>query len=413
MSIVACYRKLNYTRKESLILSINLSNLSIVNPLQETPIIMASSMTERQGFWLKVAHWVAGIGHVGSAIAIVAASGGSSWSPALELSNEFWQETPCTINKSLDTTEECFVQSRVIDTFSYSIVWVCFLFAAWSGLLHFVTLWFWKRVYLEDLKRGVSRFRWYDYLLSSSLMITAIAVFAGIVDVWAILCIALLQAVVILMGQISERMISRPKQIMWFSIASIFYLAGVWLPLLITFVKSVGNIPEERENLPMILISGFSAFFFVYSSFASVSAYNIYTRFKRYLACEFAYIILSLVSKTLLHWVLFYSLLNRAENLSNEVYEPTQSSNIASDAVYAVIGITVGGGILLAIFFAIMWNLKRQSPELLSVDRKRFAMEMIERIKKAAQEVPTNEIEMVSMAKASESVKLLSKYHMH
>lgn len=370
-------------------------------------------MTERQGFWLKVAHWVAGIGHVGSAIAIVAASGGSSWSPALELSNEFWQETPCTVNKSLDTTEECFVQSRVIDTFSYSIVWVCFLFAAWSGLLHFVTLWFWKRVYLEDLKRGVSRFRWYDYLLSSSLMITAIAVFAGIVDVWAILCIALLQAVVILMGQISERMISRPKQIMWFSIASIFYLAGVWLPLLITFVKSVGNIPEERENLPMILISGFSAFFFVYSSFASVSAYNIYTRFKRYLACEFAYIILSLVSKTLLHWVLFYSLLNRSENLSNEVYEPTQSSNIASDAVYAVIGITVGGGILLAIFFAIMWNLKRQSPELLSVDRKRFAMEMIERIKKAAQEVPTNEFEMVSMAKASESVKLLSKYHMH
>ena len=102
---------------------------------------MVSTLTQKQEFWLKVAHWVAAIGHIGSAIAIVAVSGGSAWSPSLELSHEYWVETPCLFNKSFDTSDECFQQARVVDTFGFSIIWVCFAFAAWSGIFHLVIYW--------------------------------------------------------------------------------------------------------------------------------------------------------------------------------------------------------------------------------------------------------------------------------
>ena len=331
-----------------------------------------SSMTQKQQRVLYWSHAFAGSGHILSACFILGfGSQGGSWSPSLEFSHEYWTPTECGFNKTLGGGDECFTQSRIIDTFSYSILAVCVIFAAWSGLGHFFTLWKWDQIYLPQLKRGTSKIRWGDYILSSSLMITTIAIFSGIVDVWAILCIAVLQAVVIVLGMISEQMILPRQQWGYFWISCIVYIAGVWLPLLATFGQSMGNIPSSRGNLPVILGVGFGAFFLVYTSFAIVAFWNLKTGFKNYLGCELAYIILSLVSKTLLHWVLFYSLLNRSETLTNDEFSPSEPSNIASELVYQVVGFTVGGGILMAIVVGWLWKkyAKTTDPNPFVVDR--------------------------------------------
>ena len=162
-----------------------------------------SSITTKQAFWLKVAHVVAALGHIVSAIAIVAFSGSAAWTPSLELSYEYWQEVPC----GFESENECFSQGRYVDTFSFSLVAICAIFAGWSGIWHIITLWKWDSVYLKDLEMGISSFRWNDYVVSSSLMISTIAVFSGIVDCWTVLTIVLIQAAVIELGRLSEKMI--------------------------------------------------------------------------------------------------------------------------------------------------------------------------------------------------------------
>lgn len=342
-------------------------------PTRSTRAAM-SSMTSGQEFWLWVAHIVAGSGHLASAVTIVALQEGRSWSPALELSFERWIETPCPVAQP----EKCYIQTRIVDTFSYSVVAVCAIFAAWSGAWHVVTAvpYGWK-LYLLDIARGTSRFRWYDYLVSSSLMITVIAVFSGVVDVWTLLNVALLQAVVILMGQTSERMALPNAQWAWYYLSSLFYVAGVWLPLQITFSKSISTIPDDRKGVSTALIAGFVAFYVVYSSFAVVAFVNLRTRFRYYLGCEIAYIILSLVSKTLLHWVLFFSLLTRSKIISNDEFTPDSTENTNSNAVYVVIATTVLGGAAFAVALAVLWRKsKKNGPVVLTVDRNILKREL-------------------------------------
>ncbi|MFO0131441.1 MAG: hypothetical protein ACK52J_02605 [bacterium] len=44
------------------------------------------------------------------------------------------------------------------------------LFAWMSSLAHFTVVFFQKK-YIEDLRKGINYFRWYEYSFSSSLMI--------------------------------------------------------------------------------------------------------------------------------------------------------------------------------------------------------------------------------------------------
>jgi hypothetical protein len=48
--------------------------------------------------------------------------------------------------------------------------WVTTLFAFMSAIAHFIVLWKQDK-YFADLRKGINYFRWYEYAVSSSLMI--------------------------------------------------------------------------------------------------------------------------------------------------------------------------------------------------------------------------------------------------
>ena len=158
----------------------------------------------------------------------------------------------------------------------------------------------------------------------------------------------------VVLGYISEKSTTTSEQWLWFLVASVAYLI-LWGPIIITFAQGINDIPQEENSVKGILAAGISAFTLVYSSFAVVAAYNIYTRFRNYYKSEILYIVLSLVSKTLLHWVLFYSLLSRGERLYNANNPNGTGTTYSSTGVYASIGLSVGGGIILAIVFYVLW----------------------------------------------------------
>src|SRR3990167_4872759 len=64
---------------------------------------------------------------------------------------------------------------------------VLFLFL--SAAAHLIIATVWKRGYESDLAKGMNRARWYEYSLSASVMMVAIALLVGIYDLAALLMI--------------------------------------------------------------------------------------------------------------------------------------------------------------------------------------------------------------------------------
>jgi len=55
-----------------------------------------------------------------------------------------------------------------------------------SAVAHFIVL-LNKDKYLRDLRNGINYFRWYEYAISSSLMIILIALLFGTYDLFSLL----------------------------------------------------------------------------------------------------------------------------------------------------------------------------------------------------------------------------------
>jgi hypothetical protein len=75
----------------------------------------------------------------------------------------------------------------------FSITVSLFLFL--SALTHFIIVSPWSnKIYNCDLEKEMNRFRWYEYALSSSLIIVLIAMLFSVYDIGAIILVAVVNA---------------------------------------------------------------------------------------------------------------------------------------------------------------------------------------------------------------------------
>ncbi len=88
-------------------------------------------------------------------------------------------------------------------TVPFAVLVAVFLFL--SAIAHFIiaapkT----NDIYNRDLEKGINKFRWYEYSLSSSLMIFLIAMLFGVYDIGALILIVLINATMNLFGLVME-----------------------------------------------------------------------------------------------------------------------------------------------------------------------------------------------------------------
>eukprot|EP00386_Alphamonas_edax_P014417 GDKI01044313.1.p1 GENE.GDKI01044313.1~~GDKI01044313.1.p1 ORF type:complete len:303 (-),score=49.97 GDKI01044313.1:376-1284(-) len=76
-------------------------------------------------------------------------------------------------------------------------------FAWMSAFAHFCVL-YGHKTYIADLKRGLNRFRWYEYAVSSSLMIGLIAMLFGVYDIFTLIALMSVNACMNLFGMLME-----------------------------------------------------------------------------------------------------------------------------------------------------------------------------------------------------------------
>jgi hypothetical protein len=177
------------------------------------------------------------------------------------------------------------------------------LFLLISTIDHLLMASFANRWYVNNLKKHINYARWYDYALSSSVMIVAIALLSGVYDVAALIPLFCINATMNLFGLMMELHNQKTEKTNW--TAFIFgSFAGVipWIVIVLYFVGATQN-----ASVPTFIyyILASLAFFFLLFPLNMFLQYKRVGRWKDYLYGEYVYVVLSIVAKTALAWQVF------------------------------------------------------------------------------------------------------------
>jgi hypothetical protein len=160
------------------------------------------------------------------------------------------------------------------------------------------------RWYERKLGERSNYARWIEYSISSSIMIVLIAAFVGIWDLAALVAIFAVNTTMILFGLLMERT-ERPGNADW-SAFGFGTFAGLVPWLILGVYLFVPDAP-----IPGFVYVIYLSLLVLFWSFAVNMAlqYAQIGRWRDYVFGEYAYIVLSLVAKTLLAWLIFGNVL--------------------------------------------------------------------------------------------------------
>jgi hypothetical protein len=171
--------------------------------------------------------------------------------------------------------------------------------------------------YKYNLGREVNFARWFEYALSSSVMLVIIALLCGMYDLGSLILLFGLNACMNLFGLLMEQQNSRLKELSELSKtkyrpdwkAFIFgCIAGIipWIVLAMYFFSALANA-NQTTKVPDFVYAIFYSLFIFFNIFAinMYLQYKQYGPWKNYLFGEKVYIVLSLVAKSLLAWQVF------------------------------------------------------------------------------------------------------------
>ena len=174
-----------------------------------------------------------------------------------------------------------------------------------SAVAHFFLATIGYKKYVANLKLGMNPVRFYEYALSSSLMIVLIGMLTGIWDLGSMILMFGLNAMMNLFGIMMELHNQRTKRTDW---TAFIYgsIAGIipWVVIVLYFFSALSSGDAKPPAFVYAIIPTIFVFF---NAFAvnMVLQYKKVGKWKDYLYGERAYIILSLVAKTALAWQIF------------------------------------------------------------------------------------------------------------
>jgi hypothetical protein len=174
-----------------------------------------------------------------------------------------------------------------------------------SAVAHFYLATIGYGRYVKNLQRGINPTRFYEYALSSSLMIVLIGMLSGLWDLGAIILIFFLNAAMNLFGILMELHNQTTKRTDW---TAFIYgtVAGIvpWVVIVLFFLGSVSS----GDAKPPAFVYAINPILFVFFNIFAINMvlqYRKVGRWADYLFGERAYIVLSLVSKSVLAWLIF------------------------------------------------------------------------------------------------------------
>lgn len=161
-------------------------------------------------------------------------------------------------------------------------------------------------IYNRDLAKGMNKFRWFEYSLSSSVMIVLISTLFGIYDIATLLLIFIVNASMNLFGLVMEQLNEGSNKdnvrwgpFIWGSIAGI----APWIAILL-YMFGTG----EFSRVPWFVWAIVGTYFVAFNTFPvnMILQYKKIGKWNNYLYGERTYIVLSLVAKSILAWLVLF-----------------------------------------------------------------------------------------------------------
>jgi len=216
------------------------------------------------------------------------------------LSNDF--TLPITTDY-LQVGNASFPQPVLETWFNLRIGPMVALFLLLSAFAHFIVSSPWGyEWYVKNLKKKINYARWYEYALSSSVMIVIIAMLSGVYNFWLLFALFGVNATMNLFGLVMELHNQAKTKVNWTS----FYFgtfAGLipWIVITAYFLTAISN---SGNNVPAFVYWILISLFINFNIFPlnMILQYKKVGYWKDYLFGEKMYIILSLVAKSLLAW---------------------------------------------------------------------------------------------------------------
>lgn len=162
-----------------------------------------------------------------------------------------------------------------------------------------------NKSYVENLKKGMNPYRWYEYAITSSIMLVIIATFVGVWDLWSLVMIFVLNAVMIFCGLLMEKINFYTKKTDWSA-----YLLGClsgFVPWVVIAAYFVAALSSSDTNPPTFVYFTLLIYFIMFNTFSinMILQYAGISKWKDYLYGERVYILLSFIAKTILAWLVF------------------------------------------------------------------------------------------------------------
>jgi hypothetical protein len=176
------------------------------------------------------------------------------------------------------------------------------IFLLLSAFAHFSLATFGFKWYQAKLEKGMNPVRFYEYALSSSLMIVLIGMLVGISDLNALILAFGINAMMNLFGIMMELHNQNTSKTNW---TAFIYgcIAGI-VPWIVIFISFYGALNSTDAKPPAFVYAIIPTLFVFFNIFAvnMVLQYKKVGKWKDYLFGERVYIILSLLAKTALAW---------------------------------------------------------------------------------------------------------------
>jgi len=179
------------------------------------------------------------------------------------------------------------------------------VFLLLSAVAHFSLATFGYKWYVKNLKNGMNPARFYEYALSSSLMIVLIGMLVGVWDMGALIGMFAINAAMNLFGIMMEFHNQKREKTNW---TSFIYgcFAGIvpWIIIAVYFYVPLSGDGPKPPDFVYAIVPTLFVFFNIFALNMFLQ-YKKVGRWKDYLFGERMYIVLSLLAKTLLAWQIF------------------------------------------------------------------------------------------------------------
>jgi hypothetical protein len=160
-------------------------------------------------------------------------------------------------------------------------------------------------MYNNDLAKGINKLRWYEYALSSSVMIVLISYLFGIWDIATLVIIFIVNAAMNLFGLVMEQLNSGKVKdkvdwgpFVWGTIAGL----APWIAIILYMTGASAEVTEQTPWFVWAIVGSYFVFFNTFP-INMILQYVQKGKWVNYIYGERGYIVLSLVAKTVLAWL--------------------------------------------------------------------------------------------------------------